>query len=100
MYQAVPLVNEIQCVYDPSPVPEFKVEDFEAPVKEKAPDPSVFEVFDIRQLYGHARRVCRPARQVLTGRSLTARQKKLTFDGFEIRTPGEFVKNTIHRSVI
>jgi uroporphyrinogen-III decarboxylase len=46
IYQAVPYVNEIQCVYDPRPKQQHRVEDYEGPVEVKPPDPSIFEVLD------------------------------------------------------
>jgi len=47
VHQAVPEVNEIQCIYDPSPPgTEYAVEQFETPLDAPPPDPSCFEAVD------------------------------------------------------
>ena len=46
VYQAVPEVNEIQCIHDPTLRDTFSVEDFPADPPVKPPDPSQFEAVD------------------------------------------------------
>jgi len=46
IYQAVPEVNEIQCVHDPTPKRDYRVEDFDQPPAVTPPDPSIFEAVD------------------------------------------------------
>jgi hypothetical protein len=61
VFKAVPEVNEIKCVRDPSAAPTdegvFRVEDFEGPVVEPPPPPAEqFEVFDhIARVFGEDR---------------------------------------------
>lgn len=45
IWQAVAEVNDIMCIYDPTPK-EYSVEDFAEPEEVKPPDPSVFEALD------------------------------------------------------
>jgi len=46
VYQAVPEVNEIQCIRDPTVKTSFSVEDFPVDEPVKPPDPSQFEAVD------------------------------------------------------
>ena len=62
VYQAVPEVNDIQCIHDPVLLARtFTLADFLGAIEPSAPDPSVFEVFDhvFREL-GHERYVAGP----------------------------------------
>lgn len=44
IYQAVWQANEIQCIHDPvQQQKEFRVEDFNGPIEDQPPDPSIFE---------------------------------------------------------
>ncbi|HUU59008.1 MAG TPA: uroporphyrinogen decarboxylase family protein [Phycisphaerae bacterium] len=64
IFRAVPDVNEIRCIHDPTAAKEpiFRVEDFEGPVEEPAPpDPAVFEVLDhIIEQFGQDRYIAGP----------------------------------------
>ena len=59
IWQAVPEVNEIQCIHDPVRKTEFTVDDFAGPVEVAPPDESCYEAIDylIEQL-GADRYVC------------------------------------------
>jgi len=59
VWQAVPEVNEIQCVHDPTARTTFRVEDFAEPAPVEPPDASCYEAIDyvIEQL-GDDRYVC------------------------------------------
>jgi uroporphyrinogen decarboxylase len=62
IFQAEPHANEIQCVYDPNPAPQFHLEDFAEEVEVKPPDPSIFEVFDhVLATLGEERYVAGPS---------------------------------------
>ena len=62
IFQAEPHANEIQCVYDPNPAPQFHLEDFAEEVEVKPPDPSIFEVFDhVLAALGEQRYVASPS---------------------------------------
>lgn len=59
VFQAVPEVNEIQCVYDPTPPREYTAEEFEGPADVQRPDESCFEAIDyLIVALGQERYVC------------------------------------------
>ena len=59
IYQAVPHVNEIAVVHDPTPPREYTVEEFEGPAELRRPETSCFEALDyVIEHLGKDRYVC------------------------------------------
>lgn len=46
IWQAVPQVDEIRLIVDPTIKTEYQIDDFKGPIEVKPPDPSCFEVLD------------------------------------------------------
>jgi len=59
IWQAVPEVNEIQCIHDPARRREFSADEFQEPVELTPPDPSCYEAIDyVIEKLGDERYVC------------------------------------------
>ncbi len=62
VFQAVPEVNEIQCIKDPRPREKPTVEMYDTPADTTPPDPSCYEVIDhVIEAFGDTRYVASPS---------------------------------------